>query len=653
MCGIFGIVAPRGREASLDDAAIVRLRDRMTHRGPDGAGLWRHENCVLAHRRLAVVDPSPAGAQPMVHADGTGPVSALVYNGELYNDQRWRDRLRAQGCVFRSSCDTETVLHAWGALGEACLPELRGEFAFGAWDVRAKRLTLARDALGVKPLYFARADGGEVVFASDPRVVAAHPGVGARPNWAMVGAYLTSIRTVLGEQTMFDGVYAVRPGEAIEFECAGEAIRERRWFYWRGAPVDPEERWSAERAATVVRGIVEESVRVHLRADVETCALLSGGLDSTVIAALARGETPDLRTYCAGAREGACEEDDDLDVARRAAAALGTRHEEAVVSRAGFGERWRWMVERMGLPLSTPNEVAIYEVAARLRADGCVVTLSGEGADELFAGYDLPLHAAAAYREAAARGEDPRGPGRFEMESNAWMGGAIRRAALRDEVWEAAEADGWTGRWFEDEFARCAEEIGPACADPLAAHLRFHRRVNLTGLLQRLDTATMLASVEGRVPYADGVVAWVAEGLPMGVKIGSDGASGGAERRSGGGVSAKARMAEGTDGHSRETVVEAAPGRGEWRGWETKVCLRRGFAGALPREVVERPKRSFPLPFRAWVGDSVGVLRESPFAREVFTDAAVEMVCARPRELWNLAWPMVNVAMWGEAAFGA
>ena len=642
MCGIFGIVAARGRAPSLDDAGVSRLRDLMTRRGPDGAGLWRHENCVLAHRRLAVVDPTPAGAQPMIHADGAGPVTALVYNGELYNDRRWRERLRAQGCDFHSSCDTETVLRAWGALGSECLTELRGEFALGVWDVRAKRLTLVRDPLGVKPLYFARAEGGagEIVFASDARVVAAHPGVGARPNWPMVGAYLTSIRTVLGDQTMYEGVHAVRPGEAVEFDCSGETIRERRWFYWRGAPVDPDGRWSAERAAAVARGIVEESVRVHLRADVETCALLSGGLDSTVIAAIARSEKADLRTYCAGAREGAGAEDDDLDVARRAAAFLGTRHDEAVVSRAGFAERWRWMVDGLGVPLSTPNEVAIYEVAARLRADGCVVTLSGEGADELFAGYDLPLRAAQAYRDAAARGEDPRDPGLFELESNAWVGAPLKRAVLRDDVWGASEADGWLEQWFESEFARCTDEVGSACPDPLAAHLRFHRRVNLTGLLQRLDTATMLASVEGRTPYADGVVAWMAEGLPMGMKFGSSDEA--TERRSDGGGGGPVRTRESTENVGVLDVV------GESR---TKVCLRRGFVGVLPREVVGRPKRSFPLPFREWVGDSVGMLRESGFAREIFNEAAVETVCAKPQELWNLAWPMVNVAMWGDAAF--
>ena len=647
MCGILGIVAPRGARPTPDDRAIMALRDRMIHRGPDGAGLWRHENCALAHRRLAVMDPSPAGAQPMIAPDDAGsPRLALVYNGELYNDAELRAGLRERGVTFSTGCDTETLLRAWLTHATDALTLLRGMYAFGVWDVRSRVLTLARDPLGIKPLYYARTTSGpeQVVFASDPRVVAAHPGVGARPNWRMASAYLTTIRTVLGDQTMYEGVHAVRAGEAIEFDCAGPGIRVRRWRHWVSPEVDRGETWDDGRAADAVRDSLEGATRAHLRSDVPTCALLSGGLDSTVLASIARREAPELRTYCAGAREGAGPEDDDLDVARRAAAFLGTRHEEALVTRASFGERWAWMVGRVGVPLSTPNEVAIHDVASRLRADGCVVTLSGEGADELFAGYDVAIRSALAYRAAASRGEDARGPGAFELESNAWVGPSVKAGVVREEVLRGAEWDAWLARWYEDEFAAGAREVGEgvdASWSGLETHLRFVRRVNLTGLLQRLDTATMLASVEGRTPFADARVAECAEALPLGTKIRA--------------LDPARRRGSASGAASGPGVAVAAPPAGALGvvdaegGWETKSCLRRAFAGVLPREVLSRPKRSFPLPFREWVEDSAGVLRESAFAREVFRDEAVALVGARPRELWNLAWPMINLAMWGDS----
>lgn len=598
MCGICGVVTGRGREAGITRAGFIAMRDRLSHRGPDDAGVYESAGVMLGHRRLSVIDPGEGGRQPMGTADGR---FVIVYNGELYNDAALRRELEALGVRFRSSCDTETVLHAFAAWGEGALRRIRGMYALAVWDSRERRLTLARDPLGIKPLYWAEA-GGEIVFASETQALFAHPGVREEPDWTGVLGYVTTVRTTLGERTMFRGVRAVRPGACLRFECSGEGI---------GSASESviEADASGEMDAGDVRAVVEDSVRAHLRSDVPWCCLLSGGLDSTVIATLATGEAGRLRTFVSGCREAGGGAADDFDFAREAAGAIGSVHREVPVDRGLFLERWAWMVERQGTVLSTPNEVAIYEVARALRGEGCVVTLSGEGADELFGGYDLPLASASRWvREApeADAGED----GEFALQSAAWMTPAQHGAFLRDEFIGNGEGRAELKRLYREAFAGFSDRVagdfpgGTREERRMQCFLRMLRRFNLAGLLQRLDSATMLASVEGRTPFADVIVCGAAERLAM----------------------------------SRKFVE----GRG------TKIALREAFSGAIPASIVGRPKRSFPLPFEGWLEGLGSAVRGSGLVREVYTDAAVELVWNEPGRFWNIAWPMANLALWGQ-----
>jgi len=626
MCGILGIAGARAGSAPLDDRQVCRLRDLMTHRGPDGAGLWRDGRVVLAHRRLAVIDPSDSGAQPMLSAPDpqTGLARfALVYNGELYNDAELRSELAARGVHFRSHCDTETVLHAMATWGVDALPRLRGIFALALYDRELRTLTLARDPLGVKPLYW-WSDGRQLVFASEPGPILAHPDVPSAPDLQMVSAYLTTIRTTLAGRTMFEGVRALRPGEMLQCDLdgLGGALTHRAVTWWRGpraGSLGLDETESADR----LRAALAESVRRQLRSDVPVCCLLSGGLDSTAITALARAHKSDLLTFCAGAPvPNECTQAmarEDLACARRAARAIGTRHAEAHVTREIFTERWPRMIAQMRAPLSTPNEVAIHAVALRLRESGCIVTLSGEGADELLAGYEGPMDAAAAF----AAGHDPsEHPGLFELNACAWAPVDFKPGLLQERHWRALDQDAWLTGVYRDEFDAAAHE----CAtDGLDAHLRLHRRINLTGLLQRLDSATMLASVEGRTPFADSEVAALCESMDMAVKFREKDDDSQGRRERVGGV-------------ATESATEV----------RTKLALRRACAGMLPDEVLTRPKASFPLPFQQWVGDHAGALERSSLAKELFTGPAIEAVSKQPEKLWNLAWPMVNLALWGE-----
>lgn len=600
MCGIFGVAAVGNHEVGLSDADAVRLRDRMRHRGPDGAGLWR-SGCgrfLLAHRRLAVLDLTDAGRQPMVTASPASDPGrsgwAIAYNGELYNDPELRRELAATGRRFRSTCDAETVLAALEAWGSGAIDRFRGMFALAAIDLASGRLVLARDPLGIKPLYY-WTDGRTIVFASEPAAILGHPDVAVRPDPVTVSAYLTTIRTTLGERTLFAGVRSVQPGEVIEWTIGGVAEQRRVEIVvpgmQSGGPLDE---------STDVRSAIVDSVRRHLRADVPACSLLSGGLDSSIIVAVCRElGVEQLRTYASGHDDPSVQT--DLWFARQVGAAFGTVHSEVPITRELFRERWPDMVRRQGVPLSTPNEVAINEVARRLRADGQVVTLSGEGADELFAGYELPMMQAWEFEQQSARaggGAPARDGGQFQLRASAWVPPEAKPAVLSEPARRQAEHDAMLTAWYSDRFAALDARLGG-----LQTHLAFHRSVNLAGLLQRLDTATMLEGVEGRTPFADREVATLAESLPMHRKF--------------------------------------APGR-------TKIALREAFSGVLPHEVVERPKASFPLPFQGWVADHAAILRSSSFARQFFTPEAIGAVCADPARAWHLAWPMINLAMWAK-----
>ncbi|USN98936.1 MAG: asparagine synthase (glutamine-hydrolyzing) [Phycisphaeraceae bacterium] len=599
MCGLIGIVTSAG-DVGVSRERFVAMRDALEHRGPDDAGLFAAPGVLLGHRRLVVIDPTSAGRQPMQTPDGR---FVLVYNGELYNDREIRAELERDGVAFRSSCDTETVLHAVARWGVDAGRRLRGMYALALWDTRERVLLLGRDPFGMKPLYWTELQGaanGGIAFASEIPALLRHPGIAARPDWAAVSGYLTTIRTTLGERTMYEGIRCVRPGAWMRFEF-GDGIRPETVFpTYKGDGTG-----SADVAAAV-----EDSVRAHLRSDVPWCSLLSGGLDSTILATLATREAGPLRTYvsgCPGAGEGLA---DDFAFARVAAEAIGSTHTEAPVDRDMFLERWPWMVERLGVPMSTPNEVAINEVARTLRGEGHVVTLSGEGADELFGGYDLPMASAAEHVAAnpeATIAEDAA----YAMGAAAWMRPDQKHLFVSPGFWEDAEQDAALRETYEGDLGALsgavAGDFDGASRDEQRqqALLRMLRTVNLAGLLQRLDTATMLASVEGRTPFADVRVAGLAERLPM----------------------------------ARKFVAGDPPG--------TKVALREAFAGRVPTSILERPKRSFPLPFQAWLGEMTGAIRGSGLVAEIYSPAAVQLVCADPGAAWNLAWPMANLAVWG------
>ncbi|HRJ49367.1 MAG TPA: asparagine synthase (glutamine-hydrolyzing) [Phycisphaerales bacterium] len=625
VCGLAGIfrLDPTA-DAGRDAASMI---DALSHRGPDGSGIWSVPGFSVGHRRLAILDTSPAAGQPMLWRrdpsgrsgaiaaerardlpSGSTVAHALVYNGELYNDAEIRHDLARLGVEFRTRSDTETVLAALATWGTGAIDRFRGMYALAFWDSASSTLLLARDPLGIKPLFTATAgsaDRAEFLFASETTALLRHRGMTAAPDPLVVSSYLTTIRTTLGARTLYEGVRLVDPGHVLTIRRGGGTFDIR--VSTSASTVSAGSSRDGPASGRSVRDGVEDSVRRHLRSDVPLCCLLSGGLDSSIIASVGRSHSPEgLNTYCCGADE-ASGGSDDFAMARLMAERLGSRHVEVRVTRSLFRERWEGMVERLGVPLSTPNEVAINEVARHLAADGYRVALSGEGADELFGGYEAVMQACAGHLSGSDDGSWRRTGGAFHLGLASWVPVEAKDTVLVPGMIEAGEHDEALRARYDAVFERACD--GLPDDQGLHAHLRFQRAVNLHGLLLRLDQATMLESVEGRTPFADIAVAGLADALPS-IRLYTPAVNG------------------------EPTTMNA------------KICLRESFASDLPEAIVRRPKASFPLPFQEWVQDMAGVVQQTPAGREWFTPASVAAVTRHASRAWSFAWPMINLAIW-------
>jgi len=592
MCGIASIINLGQHLNPIPRHTVERMRDRIAHRGPDDSGLWENKRACIGHRRLSIIDPTPAGHQPMSSPDGR---YILAYNGELYNDHDIRVELASMGVVFRTNCDTETLLHALITWGDEAIQKLRGMFAFLFYDTHQEQITIARDPLGIKPLYFSiigNEHSQQMLVASEIASLLEHPQVPRTPDPVTFSAYLSSIRTTLGERTMYAAIRTLQPGDWITIDL-NNAAGSKHINWWDKAHSEPTQG---------IRQTVEESVHRHLRSDVPMCALLSGGLDSAITTSIAMRSLGELHTYCAGARSDGF--DDDFAYARQMAEHLGTTHHEIEVTQDDFVHQLPKMISALGYPVSTPNEIAIHAVAKALRAQGHIVTLTGEGADELFAGY-VPVMQQCAQHVAQLTDPqaDPDG-GLFHLRINAWISEELKPSVLNPVRLAEADNDHQLRAYYQKSFQAVHERA--ATDSPLQAHLEFQRRMNLPNLLQRLDTATMLAGVEGRTPFADTEMVIAARSLPMSLKL-------------------------------TQTGQEV----------QSKIALREAFRAELPDAIVNRPKASFPLPFQQWLTPFKDVLFESPFARQYFSQQAIGLVAANPTKYWHMTWPMLNLILWG------
>lgn len=614
MCGIAGAV---GETNDAARSAVLRASERQSHRGPDADGSWASDpagpGVVLAHRRLSILDLSDAGRQPM-HDPESG--LCVCFNGEIYNYRELRRELEREGRRFRTATDTEVILHAFAAWGTAGIPRLRGMFAFALWDPADRRTLLVRDRLGIKPLYLAQVRIGDarrvVLFASELRSLLATGLVPPRLDPGSVAHYLWN-GFVVGPATIVRGVRSLEPGSWLLLDQDGETLEERRY-------------WTLPRAADAATGDVEqlttclhEASRLHLASDVPLGVFLSGGIDSSAIAALAaQGSGSRLQTFTVGFDES------DLDEsahARAVAEALGTDHREIRLTQQAFVEMLPDALD--GLDQPTFDAINSYCVSRAVREAGITVALAGTGGDELFGGYrsfvDIPRAARAArmlglvperaLRRAAALAT--RGltgtPGAVPPQTRwgklgdvlATRGrlidlyqvsyGLFTEDLLRELV--ACTPDPAAGHGLPAERTRVLEES--VRGEPLLHAISLLELSSFLGerLLRDTDAASMAVALEVRVPLLD------------------------------------------------HEVVEAAAALAEKRRFHPlgrKQVLRDIALSSLDPRLFERPKSGFVLPFDAWCRDEL-----RPAMSERFADAALcESVGLRPdavARLWQ-AW---------------
>ncbi|MGE0453607.1 MAG: asparagine synthase (glutamine-hydrolyzing) [Vicinamibacteria bacterium] len=563
MCGIAGIVS-LSRALPIEAQRLRQMRDSLAHRGPDGAGEHFDGPVALGHRRLAIVDVA-GGAQPMPNEDDSVWIS---FNGEIYNHLALRPGLEALGHRYRTRSDTETILHLYEEEGERCVERLRGMFAFAIWDQRRRQLLLARDRLGIKPLYYAVA-GGELLFASEIKALLAG---GLRPelNAGALPEFLAN-RFVAGEETLFKGVRRLLPGRTLRWSAADGFVERRYWELPAGErqPAEP-----SGDAALDLRERLREAVSAHLMSDVPLGIFLSGGLDSSGLLALMAPLVPDrVRSFAVGFAE---READELRFARMAARAAGCRHSELVVTPRQFFDELPRLVWHEDEPIAFPSSVPLF-LLSRLAREQVKVVLTGEGADELFLGYEryrltawnarlgrpyweLIPHAArrhiaglaralpAGVRRYAARSFlalEP-GPRSLFCENFAVFPGALLRRVLAEPALLA-------GRDPHGETLRAYAEAGGDLLDRMS---RTDLQTYLVRLLMKQDQMSMAASIESRVPYLD---------------------------------------------HGLVEHVAALPGSLKLRGLTTKLLLRSALRDLVPRPILSRRKMGFPVPVGRWL----------------------------------------------------
>jgi asparagine synthase (glutamine-hydrolysing) len=622
MCGIAGILAFDNRLV-IDEVAIERMTDALRHRGPDDAGavVRAQERVALGHRRLSIVDLSSAGHQPMSNEDHT---VWITYNGEVYNHLELRAELETRGHRFSSATDTEAIVHLYEEEGVACVERLQGMFAFAIWDVRRRTLFLVRDRLGVKPLYYCAGPHG-VLFGSEVKAILQHPAAPRELDEEAFADYLTFGFTP-PPRTMFGGISKLGAGEWLMVTDGGQ-IERRAW--WDPMPPPGVSQAVAEMSeqemVIEVRARLRDSVRRRMMSDVPFGVFLSGGLDSsTNVALMAELTDVPVRTYSTAPRGHA--RYDELGYARTVARRFGTDHHEVLVDEDAMRDFVPELVYHQDEPLSDWTAVPQHFVTQLARETGTIVVQVGEGADELFHGYDgyvdhrrvvvpfqrwvphalrrgfgaVAVHATARAGRGVRHGEALYDAGHSRIPY--WGGALCFRGPLKQRVLRRDHADALRTAeriWDEGRTHRADADLFQRMT-----YLELRQRLPEL-LLARMDRIAMASSVEAREPFLD---------------------------------------------HELVELAMALPPRMKYRNGQGKHVLREAMRDAVPAEILARPKQGFGSPMEEWLRggfgrDAQAAVRGSALAeRELLDYDVVDRLFAAHRRgrgdwskhLWNL-----------------
>jgi asparagine synthase (glutamine-hydrolysing) len=626
MCGIAGVVKA-DRNARADEGILRRMCAAMVHRGPDDEGFYLQGRVGLGMRRLSIIDVA-AGHQPISNEDGT---IWIVFNGEIYNHAALREQLIARGHRYTTHCDTETIVHLYEEYGRDCVQHLRGMFAFAIWDSRKRSLFIARDRLGIKPLYY-QATPDTFLFGSEIKVILAHPGVRAEFHRAGLPEYL-AFGYLSGEETFYQGIRKLMPGHTLELDEQG-TLKIRP--YWDLRPSEDDASRSESDYVSTYRDMLEEAVNIHLMSDVPLGVFLSGGVDSSAVAALmTKIRKEPVETFSVGYAEHAYSE---LPYARTVAKHIGSRHHEVVVSRDDFFSSLPHLIWHEDEPVAWPSSVALYFVA-RLARQRVKVVLTGEGADESLAGYSRYAFTLKNAKFDRVYRRLVPGPLRRELRkflSDSNLIGASARRKL-SHTFLALDGEDWASFYFDNFFSAFATRDQMALlSDDFAQQLRDgdpYRHVldywetSTGGTLQRLlytdiktylvellmkqDQMSMAASLESRVPFLDHVLLEFAANIPR---------------------------------------------RHQLRGLTGKNVLKKAMEDLLPHSILYRPKLGFPTPWSGWLaGPQLDLIENTlleprSLQRGLFKPAAIERLFrehrANYRDHYDRIWRLFNLELW-------
>jgi asparagine synthase (glutamine-hydrolysing) len=626
VCGIVGALSFATSPFSVTQSYLVRMRDTMSHRGPDGIGAWvsSDHRVGLAFRRLAIIDLSSAANQPMSNDDGT---IRIVFNGEIYNHAELRAELQQGGqqCWRTDHSDTEMIVHAFERWGIDCIERFRGMFAIGLWDARARELWLIRDRVGIKPLYYS-VHHGRLTFASEIKALLEDPEQPRAMDDESFFHYL-SFLTTPAPKTLFAGIRKVQNGTWLRVRESGEITEHRYWDVLDHArPIDERD---DDRIAERLLAELRTSVRLRKISDVPVGVFLSGGVDSSTNAALfAEGESSPVKTFSIGYAGENASYPNEFKYARRMAEVVHADHHELTLTVDDLIDFLPKMVRLQDEPIADPVCVPVYYVSKLARDAGVIVAQVGEGADELFYGYaswrtlfdlqrydDLPVPRLAKRGLAAAIKAAGFGH-RLEHEY-------LRRANLGQPVfWGGAEAfTDWEKRRLLSPRLR-KSLAGLTSWDAIApirkrfdekawerGHLQWMSYVDLNLrlpelLLMRVDKMSMGVSLEGRVPFLDHKLVEFAMSIPEGVKF---------------------------------------------RNRASKYLLKKAVRGLVPDELIDRKKQGFGVPVTEWFFQRLGIRARdelSAFCERTDVLDTAEVMRYLGNGRGADAWYLLNFALW-------
>jgi asparagine synthase (glutamine-hydrolysing) len=626
MCGIAGILE-LGRDTRASAAALREMCRVISHRGPDDDGFYTDGVVGIGMRRLSIVDVA-GGHQPISNEDGT---LWIVFNGEIYNHLTLREQLIARGHRYSTHSDTETVIHLFEEYGADCVQHLRGMFAFAIWNRNTKTLFIARDRLGIKPLYY-KLTPERLLFGSEIKAVLAHGGIRPEFNRAALPEYL-AFGYLSGEESFYAGIRKLLPGHTMTVGLEGNAeIRP----YWDLDASSPHESRDQRYYVQSYRELLEGAVNSHLMSDVPLGVFLSGGVDSSAVAALmTKIRREPVETFSVGYSEQTYSE---LPFARTVSDHIKSRHHEVLVSEHDFFAALPHLIWHEDEPIAWPSSVSLYFVSGLAR-ERVTVVLTGEGADETLAGYTryaFTLKNAAMDR--AYRSVVPnivRRGLRNSVATSSLLGATLRRKL--EHTFLAKDGNSWASFYFDNFFSAFGEaeqnglltsefarEAAPSTAyknvlaywerssgEMLQRLLYTDIKTYLVELLMKQDNMSMAASIESRVPFLDHVLVEFATRIP------------------------------------REVQIQGLAG---------KRILKKAVEDLLPHEILYRPKLGFPTPWSGWLaGPRLETIREmllepQSLNRGYFRREAIEKLFnehrAKHRDNYDRIWRLLNLELW-------